>query len=138
MPEPLDRELNLRGVIGFGLGLVVVMVAVAFLMWLLSGFFRSQAEANDPPPAVLPEARFQPRPPGPLLQTDPIEDLQKLRQEEQEILDGYAWVDQDTKIVWIPIDLALELVAQMGLPEATEADAEASEPVTETVEKELP
>jgi hypothetical protein len=138
MPESVDRELNLRGVIGFGLGLVVVMVGVAFLMWLLSDFFRSQAEANDPPPAILPEARIQPRPPGPLLQTDPIEDLQKLRQEEKEILDGYAWVDQDTEIVRIPIDLALELVTQMGLPEAAEADAGTSEPVTEAVEKELP
>jgi hypothetical protein len=138
MPEPLDRELNLRGVIGFALGLVVVMVAVAFLMWLLSDLFRSQAEANDPPPPILPEARVQPPPPGPVLQTDPIEDLQKLRQEENEILDGYAWVDQDSEIVRIPIHVALELVTQTGLPEAAVADAGAGAPGTGTAEKELP
>mgnify|MGYP003497489033 CR=1 FL=1 len=39
-----------------------------------------------------------------------------LRAAEEKLLKGYGWVDPDKGIVRIPVDRALEIVAQKGLP----------------------
>jgi hypothetical protein len=55
--------------------------------------------------------------PMPRLQTDNgMSDLAVLHQHEDLLLDHYTWVDQSKQTVRIPIDRAMELLAQQGLP----------------------
>lgn len=109
--EP-DCELDLRGLAGFLVALGVVLVVTAALMWGLSVLLREEIEARDPAPPVLPEARTPLPPPEPRLQTHPEADLRRLRSEEEAVLDGYAWVDRAAGVARIPIERAMELVAE--------------------------
>src|SRR5437762_9678975 len=102
-------DVNVRAVVGFGAGLILAAIAIHFCIWLLFQFF----QAREAQKAVLeyplaagqqnrlpPEPRLQPSPPG---WSTPREDLQKLRAQEDEILQSYGWVDQNAGIVRIPI-----------------------------------
>ena len=42
--------------------------------------------------------------------------MQKMRQTEQELLQSYGWVDRAAGIARIPLQRAMELVAEHGLP----------------------
>ena len=54
--------------------------------------------------------------PSPRLQVDPADDLAALRRAEDERLSSYGWIDRDRTTLHIPIDRAMALTAQRGLP----------------------
>jgi len=54
--------------------------------------------------------------PAPQLEIDERNQLDKIRQDEAGELSRYEWIDQKAGTVRIPIDRAMELVAQRGLP----------------------
>jgi hypothetical protein len=54
--------------------------------------------------------------PKPLLQTDELEDLKRLRARENAVLETYDWVDPAKRIVRVPIATAMDLILQQGLP----------------------
>jgi hypothetical protein len=53
-------------------------------------------------------------PPGPRLQTDAEDDLQKFRANEERRLDTYYWIDKQNGIVHIPIEKAMKKLATTG------------------------
>ena len=59
-------------------------------------------------------------PPEPRLQTNPREDLRELRAKEDELLGSYGWVDKNAGVVRIPIEDAMKLTVERGLPARTE------------------
>ncbi|MFQ5527154.1 MAG: hypothetical protein ACE5GX_12940 [Thermoanaerobaculia bacterium] len=119
MNGPLDRELNIRFVVGFAIVLTLITVGMAALMWGTSSFLRDRLEAQDPAPPALPAARLQRQPPGPHLQSDPEADLVQMRAEEARELSAFEWVDREAAIARVPIETAIELMAEDGM-EATE------------------
>lgn len=54
--------------------------------------------------------------PGPNLEIDPHNDLVALRARNEAELNSYGWVDRTNGIVRIPIERAMDLLAQRGLP----------------------
>lgn len=54
--------------------------------------------------------------PTPVLQTNPRHDLQAFEQKEARELNSYAWVDRPKGIAHIPIDVAMQKLAQTGIP----------------------
>jgi hypothetical protein len=89
------------------------VVAMLVCVWLFS-VFEHMAERHDPlPPPLAEKEQHTPRP---LLQVSPREDLDVLRQREHELLTTAAWVDKDRKIARIPIDRAMRVVVEQGLP----------------------
>jgi hypothetical protein len=108
------RELSVRAVALFGLGLLLVLGAVHFGMGAMFGSLRRDAEHRD----VLPSPTAEPRllPPAPRLEVTPQRDLEALKRVETERLGTYGWIDRSRGVVRIPIDRAVELVAQRGLP----------------------
>jgi len=110
----LDRELDLAAIVKTGVGLAVVVVAAAALMYWLASGLRASGERHDPPRPVLVEAQVQQPPPEPRLQEDPEEELAALRAEEDALLDGYAWVDEAAGIARIPVARAIEILAADG------------------------
>jgi hypothetical protein len=112
--EPDD--VSLRALLGSALGLVVVTVVFAALAWVLFAYLLHREAAHVTP--VLPLAAGQEHrvPPEPRLQSHPREDMLKLRAEEERTLDSYGWVDREAGIVRIPIDEAMKLAVERGLP----------------------
>jgi len=95
-------------------GFVILLVTIAtvfFLYWLYFVFVRQEA-ARQPPPPILKAQEGVLTPPAPLLQPSPPVDLAGFRAQEDAILNGYGWVDKEKKIVRVPIDEAMRLLAQ--------------------------
>lgn len=112
----LDREIHYRGLVYFTIGLAILVLLSAALMWAFSAHLRSQLVAADPPPPALPEAREPHLPPGPQLQTEFTADIEALRRSEEELLDRYSWIDREAGRVRIPIERAIELIAEGERP----------------------
>jgi hypothetical protein len=66
-------------------------------------------------------------PPEPRLQSDPAVDLRRFAEEEQRSLNEYRWVDRNSGVFQIPIERAMELIAERGLPYRSLSDAEEAE-----------
>jgi len=135
-PEPssqgeptLDGELNIRFLVWSTLGLLLILAIAAVAMWFLGFGIKDKLVAADPPPPALPEARMEHRPPAPNLQVDPRQQLLDLRADEEKILTSYGWVNQTIGLTRVPIERAMEMLVEQGLPtptplaETTEADS---------------
>jgi hypothetical protein len=109
-------DVNVRAIFGFGLGLAVVAVFVYFSVFLLFQYFSGREAARVAPIYPLAASEANRLPPEPRLQTNPRGDLQKLRAHEDEILNGYGWVDRNAGVVRIPLEDAMKLTLQRGLP----------------------
>jgi len=59
--------------------------------------------------------------PAPRLETNEPAEINDFRIQEETKLHSYGWVDEQAGVVRIPIDRAMELVAQRGLPTRPQA-----------------
>ena len=115
-PAEFDRELDLRGVLSFGIGLALTMVVVLGVVWLLVARWKERQIARDPGPSPIAEANRPRLPPEPRLQSSPVRDMEELRAREDSVLTTYGWVDRREGIARIPIDRAIEVLLEEGLP----------------------
>jgi cytoskeletal protein RodZ len=109
-------DVNIRVVLGFGLGLIVVAFVLHVGIWLLFMAFANREAHQGAPEFPLAVGRQSQLPPEPRLQTNPRQDLKDLRAAEDAILDHYGWVDKSTGVVQIPIGEAMKLAVERGLP----------------------
>ena len=110
------RSMNARAVV-FGMLLLVVLGFTIHFM--VRGLLRTLEQGRKPldrKDNPILTTRPPRRPPDPQLQPDPVGDLHMLRQHEDQILQGYAWVDEKAGKVRIPVARAMQLLAQRGLP----------------------
>ena len=111
------RDINVFQVTAFGIGLLLGCIVTIFVIWGLFDFLYSREDAkNAANPAALMMKDQHALPPEPRLQANPKVDLKDLRSDEEAILNSYGWVNPDKGIVRIPIDQAIDIVAQKGLP----------------------
>jgi hypothetical protein len=111
-----ESDVNINAILAFAAGLVAVAIVVHLLIWVLFRFFdarESRAATVEYPLAVQQEQRL---PPEPRLQTNPRQDLQDLRAGENDVLTRYGWIDKNGGVVRIPIDEAMRIVVERGLP----------------------
>lgn len=108
------RDLNLRVVGMFLAGMVVTVILVLALMaWLFDYFAAAGARREGRPSALLSAPQI---PPEPRLQVNGPADLKALLAAEHAQLESYGWVDRNAGIVRIPIERAMKLLAERGLP----------------------
>jgi hypothetical protein len=121
------RDVNVAGVLYFLAGLLVFGL-IAFL--IADGLYRymdKRFEAEQPPvnplvtnapvdtrniPRNYPQEAF----PNPKLEEDERGQLIGIRLKEEQTLATYGWIDQKAGTVRIPIERAMDLIAQRGLP----------------------
>jgi hypothetical protein len=115
-----ESDVNIGAILGFGAGLVAVAVVIHVLMWLLLAYFEAQGARQAPRMYPLAAAEENRLPPEPRLQTNPREDLAALKAREDEQLRSYGWVDRNAGVVRIPIDAAMKLTLERGLPARTQ------------------
>jgi len=93
------------------------VVIIAFVLVAMYGLVRvvrnheASLNRSETPYAVEP-APFV----GPNLQVSPPQDLRKVLANERAILSSYGWIDQDLGVVRIPIERAMDVLAERGLP----------------------
>jgi hypothetical protein len=123
------RDLGARGILTFLVVLFVAGVAIHLIVWGLFKVFTWQSQRNDPrlnplvdqkAPSVGSVLQNTPRVnvqqfPEPRLQPDDVGDMDKMRIQEETILNSKSWKDQ-SGAVHIPIDEAMKILAAQGLP----------------------
>jgi hypothetical protein len=120
-------DIGSAGVLYFLLG---IFVAGLFIFFLVDGIYsyldkRSQAEQAPVNPLVTnapadtrhiskdyPQDTF----PNPKLEEDERGQLNGIRLKEEQTLSTYDYIDKNAGTVRIPIDRAMDLIAQRGLP----------------------
>ncbi len=109
------EDIRATPVLKFLVGIAVTTVVVCLLLF---GFYRGMrsyvADLQPEPPHMKFEENREA--PVPRLQEHPDRDLQAIRAEEDRILTTYGWVDKSRGMVRIPIEEAMKLVAEQGLP----------------------
>lgn len=115
-------DVNIGGIFAFALGLFIAAVIIHFMVWLLFQYFSGREARRVRPDYPLAVGQEQRVPPAPRLQVNPREDLRLLRQSEDAVLDSYGWADKNAGVVRIPIDKAMELTVQRGLPAREESN----------------
>jgi hypothetical protein len=110
------RDLSTRMVVIFAASLVAGAIVVFLLTWLLHEFYGGLQAGAYPRRYPMAEVGPPKSPPEPRLQVQPREELKRLRAEEQRRLQSYGWVDVPRGEVHIPIERAMELLLQQGLP----------------------
>lgn len=101
------------------IGLLAGVAIVALGLWGALNLLAARAAQQDvvrspliATPVVPPEPRLQPQ---------PSRDWQQMLAEETQRLHSYAWVNQSAGTVRIPIERAIELTLERGLPVRPEA-----------------
>jgi hypothetical protein len=130
-------DIGTRGVLYFLAGLAVAGVLAYFVVDGLYHFLDKRSEAEQAPvnPLVtnapadtrrIPDKYEEKAFPDPLLEKDEFTKINELRVREEQTLSTYDYIDKNAGTVRIPIDRAMDLIAQRGLPvRAQAATAEA-------------
>jgi hypothetical protein len=110
-------DVSVPDIAKFGVGLIIIAIVTHILMWGLYKYFAAQ----EPYARTAGQAREQ-LPPEPRLQgapgheIHPVEELNSMRAAENSVLTTYAWVAQANGTARIPIEQAIKMLAERGLP----------------------
>lgn len=127
-------ELRITPVVWFLIGLTFGTVLICLLMAGLFDAFGNLANDAEGKPSPLaserqklpPEPRLQLAPstveqlerkqPPNLKEDHPLQEMKRVRDEENKKLSSYGWVDEKGGVVRIPIEEAKKLILEKGLP----------------------
>jgi hypothetical protein len=136
-----SSDANVRAIYTFGVWLVVLGALCALatygglraMQWNAARLDAMRIKSNP----MVPEARLRMQPiqaahefPTPQLQINDTAEMKEEIDQENAKLTHYQWVDQNQGIVRIPIDKAMQLVLQRGLPARAQGAAAAAAPGT--------
>lgn len=121
------RDARVGCLVAVGVGMIVSAVVMSVGLWAMFDFFATGARQRDL--ATVPVFSTAP-PPGPQLEVDPDADLARVRSREEGLLNSYDWVDRQHGVVRIPIDRAIDLIVQQGLPGTPTAPGRPTAPGT--------
>jgi hypothetical protein len=125
---PRTRDVSIRAVLLFAFWLAVGLIGSGVAMLLLFRALEKKNLAEDRKLSPMIAASLARTPPEPRLEPYPLALRQVLRAQEDEVLTTYGWVDKDRGIARIPIDRAMELLVERGLPPAKPMQAAAPAP----------
>ena len=101
----------------------ILLLGMSVSLWFENQRIEGLRRADIPPSPLA--GTVPDLPPEPRLQVTPAVDLQKFHAEEDAVLENYEWIDAKSGIVRIPIERAMELTAERGLPARREENKEA-------------
>jgi hypothetical protein len=108
-------DADTHAITQFGIALVFIVVLSQLGLWWLFNTFTKRESKLSPPVTALVRTQAPTEPPEPRLQANPQADMRTMREKEETVLNHYGWVDPNRGVVRIPIDRALDLIAERGL-----------------------
>jgi hypothetical protein len=121
------RDIGVKGVLYFLAGLAIAVVLVYFIADGLYSYLDKRFEASQVP--ISPLVTNAPKDtrhtskdytenafPTPRLEEDERGQLNDIRLKEEQTLSSYDYIDQKAGTVRIPIERAMDLIVQRGLP----------------------
>lgn len=119
------EDLGSRPIFGFLLSLAVFGLLTYYVLWGMFHFLDAYNRKHQRPMSPMVQAQPDTRVvttqniqqfPEPRLEDDERTELNGFRLREEQQLESYGWVDQNAGVVHIPIDQAMKLIAERGLP----------------------
>jgi hypothetical protein len=113
-------DANVWVIAKFGLWLGVTAIVVHLGIWVMWNTMVGRAKETQEqryPLAVSSDAKL---PPEPRLQQFPRNEAYSFRVKEQERLHSYGYINKEAGVVHIPIEEAMKLTIERGLPSRTE------------------
>jgi hypothetical protein len=123
------KDVRVPALLRIGLALLVLVLLSAFIAWRTFDSLTAHQPIYQEQLSPLRVGNPEPLPPEPRLQGAPghpmfgPEELRRLRADAQVRLSSYGWVDQSAGIAHIPIDRAIDIIAQDGLPQVSAPSA---------------
>ncbi len=109
------RDVHVRPLAWLGVGLaVLIVVSIAAMKGVFDYLDRQQAKEDVSPSPMMVQRPQQP--PEPRLQTTPVPNRKLILEGESKWLSSYGWVEQKAGVVRIPVEQAMKLLAERGLP----------------------
>jgi hypothetical protein len=128
-----ERDVQVSTIYGylFALALAVVVAAVIciFILRFTTNFAASSDTAPPPSRSAL-GPNYRDLPPEPRLQgvpghiADPQQDLRDKLKADTEANQKFEWIDQSSGVAQIPVEDAMKIIAEKGLPAAPAPPAE--------------
>jgi len=129
------EDLGVRPIFGFLISLVVLGPLVYYGIWGMFYFMDAYERKHQHTKSPMVQAEQDPREastsktaakiqrlfPEPRLDDDERTEINDFRYQQDETLSSYGWVDQSGGVVRVPIDRAMQLIAQRGLPTIPQA-----------------
>lgn len=109
------KDIDARTVFFIGLGVLLSTMVIVGFMHLLFSYWRGVKDHQSQPASPLARNLTQ-YPPEPRLQASPHLDYETMRAEANWKLHHYQWLDQPKGVVALPIDRAMDLIVQRGIP----------------------
>jgi hypothetical protein len=106
-------DLSPKNIAIFGVSLVMMVLIVLWVCYELFQHYSTVSMKTEVPPSPLSYTR-EPTP-EPHLLVVPGQELKAMRAAEDSLLNSYAWVDREKGIVRIPIQRAIDILAQGGI-----------------------
>jgi hypothetical protein len=118
-------DANVWIIVKFAFWLAVSAVLVHVGMYFAYGYSVARREVDV---VEYPLARGEERrlPAQPRLQAIPLREGYEFREQENAKMRSYGWVDRNAGTVWLPIDEAMKLTVQRGLPSRQTPDGQAT------------
>ena len=124
MPGRYERtDVRPRVVLAGALGLVIALLLAVAGITLLETWVTGVPPAISRPADLIQGLQAGPTPALPRLEPQSGADFATYHAAEEQKLTSYRWVDRNAGTVTIPIDRAMDLVAQRGLPTRAGASA---------------
>ena len=125
-----ERDINVGTIywylIALGLATVAALIISIFILHITSNL----AASSDTPPPPSRKALSKDYPPEPRLQgvpghvTDPQKDLRYKLKDDIDANEKLQWLDKNAGIAQIPVEDAVKIVAEKGLPSFSTPSAE--------------
>jgi hypothetical protein len=122
-------DANVRSLVGWGIGVFALLAAGVIVSAVVFHYFVTHQSLGPP---ASPFENVRALPPRPALQVTPARDLRQYLDQQKAVLNSYGWVDQKAGAVRIPINRAMELLLQKGLPVRAEEHGKQAETQTST------
>lgn len=123
----IDPAVGYKFALWLAVAMFISFGIVYGVFWFFEGRERSANQAAQKYPLAVGQ---QNEPPAPNLQTQPFKDVYQLRLEEDAKLHSYGWVDKEGGVARLPIDRAMDVMIERGLP-SRPAPADALNVVTQ-------
>lgn len=107
------RDANTGGVYNFLVILAALLAAIALVCFGLFRFFTVHYQIGE---TTAPFVNRRQVPMTPQLQVNPREEWLKYREQQDQSLESYAWVDKTKGVVQVPVETAMQILVKKGLP----------------------
>jgi hypothetical protein len=134
------QDIGVAGVLYFLAGLALFALLAHFVLTGFYAFLEKKSEAEQAPVSPLVTSApvdtrhlstdyrdyLKQKFPAPQLEIDERTQLNSVRLNEEQILSTYDYIDKNAGTVRIPIDRAMQLIAQRGLPVRSQTASDAA------------